>query len=331
MEKVKKKRNIKKIITLVVVTIVVLIGTTTAIIGNYLVDFALVNQPGKDVTPSAETNKPEDENSRIIDANKTSEDQLVEQWENEVNIDIVDITSSDGLKLVADQVVNTMDSHDWVILVHGYQANRQAMRGLASKYYEQGYNILMPDLRAHGDSEGEYIGMGWPDRLDLLQWIDHIIDMDDECSIVLHGISMGAATVMMTSGEVLPHNVKVIIEDCGYTSVWDIFSDELSALFGLPEFPVLYMADLVATIRVGYEFKQASALGQVKKSTVPMLFIHGSDDQFVFTEMIEPLYEACPTSKAKLIIDGAGHGEARLRDPQLYYDTVFEFIDSNMA
>ena len=321
-----KKRNIKKIIWITLSIVVILLGLTTAIIGNYLVDFALVNQPGKDVTPSAETNKADDENSAIIDANKAIEDQLIQQWENEVTIDTVDITSHDGLNLVADQILYP-DSHQWVILVHGYQADRTMMCGFATQYYDRGFNILMPDLRSHGDSEGEYIGMGWLDRLDLLQWIDHVISLDEDASIVLHGISMGAATVMMTSGETMPSNVKTIIEDCGYTSVWDIFSDELSALFGLPEFPVLYMADLVATLRVGYEFKQASALEQVKKSTVPMLFIHGSDDRFVFTDMLEPLYQACPNEKEKLLIEGAGHGEARLKDPNLYYDTVFEFID----
>lgn len=322
----KKKRNVKKTILIALSVVIVLLGVTTAVVGNYLVDFALVNQPGKNVTPSAETNKIEDENRIIIESNRTIEDQLIKQWEDEVTIDAVEISSTDGLNLVADQIVYP-DSHQWVILVHGYQADRTTMRGFATQYYEQGYNILMPDLRSHGDSEGDYIGMGWLDRLDLLLWIDHVISMDSSASIVLHGISMGAATVMMTSGETMPSNVKAIIEDCGYTSVWDIFSDELSALFGLPEFPVLYMADLVATLRVGYEFKQASSLEQIKKSTVPMLFIHGDDDQFVLTDMLEPLYQACPNEKEELLIEGAGHGEARLKDPDLYYDTVFKFID----
>ena len=321
-----KQRNIKKIIWISLAVIIVLLGVTTAIIGNYLVDFALVNQPGKDVTPSAETNKAGDENRAIIDANRAIEDQLVQQWETDVTIDTVSIASNDGLNLVADQVLYP-DSHQWVILVHGYQADRTTMRGFAAQYYDRGFNILMPDLRSHGDSEGEYIGMGWLDRMDLLLWIDHVVSMDQDARIVLHGISMGGATVMMTSGETMPSNVKAIIEDCGYTSVWDIFADELDALFGLPEFPVLYMADLVATLRVGYEFKAASSLEQVKKSTVPMLFIHGSDDRFVFTDMLEPLYQACASEKEKLLIEGAGHGEARLRDPKRYYDTVFEFID----
>ena len=84
---------------------------------------------------------------------------------------------------------------------------------------EMGFTVLMPGLRGHGESTGHYIGMGWHNRLDMLRWIDEIVRDDPEAEIVLFGISMGGATVMMTSGEALPPNVKVIVEDCGYTSV----------------------------------------------------------------------------------------------------------------
>ena len=88
---------------------------------------------------------------------------------------------------------------------------------------EQGWNVLLPDMRTHGESEGKYIGMGWLDRLDVLKWIDLIRERDEQAQIILHGVSMGGATVMMTSGEALPENVRAVIDDCGYTSVWDIF------------------------------------------------------------------------------------------------------------
>ena len=95
-------------------------------------------------------------------------------------------------------------------------------------------HAVAPDLRACGESEGDYVGMGWLDRKDVLQWIDYIIEQDPEAKIVVHGISMGAATTMMTAGESTPDNVKAFVEDCGYTSVWDIFSSELQLRFGLP-------------------------------------------------------------------------------------------------
>lgn len=203
------------------------------------------------------------------------------------------------------------------------------MRHIASAYGLAGWNVLTPDMRAHGESEGVYIGMGWLDRQDVLLWIDYIISLDPEAEIVLHGVSMGAATVMMTAGEDLPENVKGIVEDCGYTSVWDIFADELSALYRLPSFPILNVTEQVARVRAGYGFREASALEQVKKARVPILFIHGSEDNFVHTEMVYPLYDACPTAKDLLVVEGAGHGQAYSKDPELYLETVFAFLEEN--
>lgn len=111
---------------------------------------------------------------------------------------------------------------------------------------------------------------------------------------------------MMTAGEALPSQVKAIIEDCGYTSVYDMFKNQLDYRFGLPEFPFLATADIMTGIRAGYHFKEASAVEQLKKAAVPMMFIHGSNDTYVPTEMVYQVYEACPTEKELLIIEGSG-------------------------
>lgn len=124
-------------------------------------------------------------------------------------------------------------------------------------YSEEGYNVLIPYMRATGESEGEYIGMGWLDKDDLQCWINKIIEQNNNANIVLHGSSMGAATVLMASGDDLPSNVKAIIEDSGYTSVWDIFASEAKVRFGLPEFPVLNMFEIVANFRAKYDIKKS--------------------------------------------------------------------------
>ena len=77
---------------------------------------------------------------------------------------------------------------------------------------------------------------------------------------------------MMTAGETTPDAVKAFVEDCGYTSVWDVFSSELQLRFGLPEFPILYTASAVAKLQAGYSFTEASALQQVAHCEKPMLF-----------------------------------------------------------
>ncbi|EET58190.1 hypothetical protein BRYFOR_09865 [Marvinbryantia formatexigens DSM 14469] len=317
----KKKFWLKLLLILVVLAAAVLLFA-----GNYLVDFAIVREENveKDVAPPAEIS---DEAGNIMAENLAAINAQKEEWLAETAVEEVSITSEDGLLLKGDLFSGDEDSHRWLLAIHGYTGQRSDMQNIASFYGVQGYHVLTPDMRAHGESEGKYIGMGWLDRKDVLQWIDFILERDSQAEIILHGVSMGGATVMMVSGEELPENVKGIVEDCGYTSVWDIFADELAYLFHLPTFPVMDAANLVANIRAGYDFKEASAVKQVEKSSVPTVFIHGSEDNFVHTEMVYEVYEACTAPKELLVVEGAGHGQAYQMDPELYFSTVFDFLD----
>ena len=160
--------------------------------------------------------------------------------------------SGDGLNLFGDVFNTDTQSHKWLIAIHGYTGKREHMYSYARFYAEKGYNILTPDMRSHGDSEGKLIGMGWLDKEDVKLWIDYVLDIDPEAEIVLHRVSMGGATVMMTAGEDLPDNVKAVIDDCGYTSVWDEFTDEAKYLFNISQFPILYTASAITKLRAGY-------------------------------------------------------------------------------
>lgn len=241
------------------------------------------------------------------------------------------ITSHDKLKLHAFKILNKSNSNKWAILVHGYTGSCTDMGEYAIKFYDMGYNILIPDLRGHGVSDGKYIGMGWPDRLDMLKWIDLIMSISQESQIVLYGISMGGATVSMTSGEKLPKNVKAIISDCAYSCVWKQFSHQLKVLYSLPTFPIINLSSLVTKLKAGYNFKQASTLKQVSKSVTPMLFIHGDMDDFVPYSMMEELFNAAKCEKEKLSINGAGHARCASTDPETYWSSIFNFIDKYIA
>ena len=216
-------------------------------------------------------------------------------------------------------------------MVHGYTSEQSSIYDIARHYSDKGYNVLTPDLRAHGLSEGKYVGMGWLDRNDLLLWIDYLLRNYRNSEIILHGVSMGAATVMMASGEDLPTNVKLIVEDCGYTSVWDIFSFELNLRFNLSTFPVLNAASFITSVRAGYNYKEASSIDQIKKSVTPILFIHGNADEFVPVNMAYKLYDNANINKELIIVDGAGHAESRLADEELYYGSIFSFIDKYLS
>lgn len=215
------------------------------------------------------------------------------------------------------------------VLVHGYQDCNISMLHLAYMYHKQlGYNVLLPDLAAHGKSRGSHIGMGWRDAADVIAWTEVARQMfGDSCRIVLHGISMGAATVMNAGGsDRLPTAVVAIVEDCGYTSVWDEFAVELKAEYSLPEFPVLYASNALCRLRYGWDFKEASPLESVGRCRVPMLFVHGGDDTFVPTAMVYRLYAAHGGKKELLVVKGAGHAESYTTDPQLYTATVARFL-----
>jgi len=241
------------------------------------------------------------------------------------------LTSEDGLALKA-RYFPQEGSRRCVIICHGYGGNGAQMFGYAKQFYDLGFSVLVPDARAHGESEGEYYGMGWLERKDVLDWSDQLIAADSEVEIVLFGVSMGGATVMMTAGEELPEQIKCIVEDCGYTSVWDEFSLQLKSLFGAPDFPLMYTTDLVCRLRAGYGFQEASSVEQLKKAEVPMLFIHGAEDTFVPYSMLDQVYNACASAeKEKLTIPGAGHGVAASTDPDLYWSTVEAFVNKHLS
>lgn len=241
--------------------------------------------------------------------------------------------SFDGLKLHGLLIDRPWEKteHRWVICVHGYVECGKDLEYQAEKFYEKGFRVLLPDNRGHGKSQGSYVGMGWHDRLDILKWIRFLIERDPECRILLYGVSMGGAAVMMTAGEKLPANVELIIEDCGYTSAADEFAYEARYLFHLPYFPVVSAASLLCRKRAGYSFREASAVSQLKKADRPMLFIHGTRDRFVPFSMLEKVYQAAACPKEKLAVDGAAHAESCRVNPQLYWNTVFDFIGRWMS
>ena len=215
-------------------------------------------------------------------------------------------------------------SRKTALVIHGWRDCCIDFLYLARLYErELGYNVVMPDLHAHGLSEGDMIQMGWHDRKDVLHWLT-LFQTD---TMVVHGVSMGAATTMMLSAEEMPKGIKDIrfVEDCGYTSVWDEFSGELKNQFGLPEFPLMYATSLLCKLRNGWSFGEASAIAAVRKCPYPMLFIHGGNDTFVPTEMVYPLYDAKPSQKELWIGEGAEHAKSYLMHRDEYGDLIKKF------
>ena len=294
-------------------------------IGQYFVNYALSPASDSADRKVTETVSASDSTKEMIAQNKAAEKIKGDAFEAQTKS--AEITS-DKLQLKAKYKRNP-DSHLWVLLVHGYKSDNSALMSYGAAYDEKGYNTLLPDNRAHGESEGKYIGMGWLDKEDLKQWISWITEQDSQAEIVVHGVSMGGAATMMLSGE-NPDHVIAYVEDCGYTSVWDIFASELKKRFSLPPFPVLYFSTAVAKAEAGYSFGEASSMDEVKKCQKPMLFIHGGKDDFVPASMVYALFDQAECRKDLYIAEGAGHAESKDYDPSAYWNKVFTFIDINM-
>ena len=217
------------------------------------------------------------------------------------------------------------------VIVHGYKDAAAKFLHLARMYNRDlGYNVLMPDLHGHGLSEGEDIQMGWKDADDVLQWIgiaeSLFRDAAYESQLVVHGVSMGAATTMNVSAKELPGYVRAFVEDCGFTSVWDEFSLQLKEMFGLPAFPLMHCTSLLCRMKYGWSFRDASPLESVSRCDKPMLFIHGDRDTFVPFSMMQPLYDAKPEPKACWVAPGSDHARAYNDHPAEYTRVVRDFL-----
>lgn len=226
------------------------------------------------------------------------------------------------------------------LLVHGYADSHIGMLPLAKMYADMGFNIMLPDLHAHGLSEGDDIQMGWKEKEDVIRWIEVadtlFADSARRPRIVLHGVSMGAATVMNVAGGRFPGSVRCFVEDCGYTSVWDEFAHQLDEQFGLPPFPVLYAASALCKMRYGWSFGEASPVRSLAGKELPMFYIHGSSDDYVPSPMVFPLFNANPASPVKAdnslryndiwITPGCGHAKSFHDYPREYSARIRAFV-----
>ncbi len=242
------------------------------------------------------------------------------------------IVKDNGKRMHAWYLASPDSTGNTAVIVHGYKSNPIFMFQIGYLYnHDLHWNILLPDLTAHGQSDGNIIQMGWNDRHDVNRWIAVAHDIFHADTLLVHGISMGAATTMCVSGDDQERDyVRGFVEDCGYTSVWDEFSGELKNQFGLPSFPLLDITNSVCKLQYGWSFKEASPLEMVKKCHKPMLFIHGDSDTYVPTAMVHRLYEAKTGSKALWLAKGSEHADAYRDHHEEYTMKVKDFISKNI-
>ena len=223
---------------------------------------------------------------------------------------------------------NPAKAEGTAVVVHGYTDNHLVFLYLVKMYRDEfNYNVMVPDLQYHGYSEGRAAGLGWLDRLDVERWAALAHELWPNDFMVVHGVSMGAATVKMMSGDELPSYVRAFVEDCGYSSVWDQFAHNLKDSFHLPTFPVLNSASIVCKNRYGWGFKEASSVKQLAKCDRPMLFIHGDADDFVPFSHLQKNYDAKTHGYKEMWVGkGAVHANSYAKHPEEYTEHVRDFL-----
>ena len=218
-------------------------------------------------------------------------------------------------------------SNVYAISCHGFTGDPSQNSIYTKHFYEMGFNVILPYLRGHGKSEHEHCTMGWLDRLDIIDWISFIINKNPDAKIILHGASMGAATVMNATGENLPENVVCCIEDCGFTNLWEMYTAQIKSSTKIPAELILSFVNPAFKLKLGFDIKDNSPLNQVKKSKTPTLFIHSDKDTVVPFCMNYPLYAAAGCDKERLVVEGATHCAAGYLFPEIYWNKITEFIN----
>lgn len=250
-----------------------------------------------------------------------------DQWLKEHRVQDIYITSRDGLRLHG-LWVKADNAKGTVILAHGYRSTYLLDLSAALPFYHGlGLNILIPEQRAHGKSEGRFITFGVKESADMQQWIEYHNANNGEIPVLLAGVSMGASSMLYLADKDLPTNVRGIIADCGFNSPKDIISEVFHRVIHLPAVPTIWVTELLARMFADFSLYEKDSRKILANSRLPVLLVHGTEDGFVPCEMSRAGFASCREPKHLLIVEGADHGVSFLKDTDGYTNAVKNFIE----
>ena len=243
----------------------------------------------------------------------------------ELPFDEISIVSDDGLTLRADMLRGS-GTGKTVIFFHGYKSEPACDFAAMYDFYKSlGCDLIYVHMRAHGKSDGTYIGFGALDRYDVVQWANKAAELFPDNDIYLHGMSMGAASVLQSMDLELNENVRGVIADCGYSDLNTVFRNLVGQLYHLPAMFV-DVFEYVNLLKAGYGFREASSVRSVSVARVPLVYICGDCDRYVPKDMALEIFNACKSEKKLLLVPGAGHAASYMCAKDEYEALVREFI-----
>lgn len=243
----------------------------------------------------------------------------------ELPFDEISIVSDDGLTLRADMLRGS-GTGKTVIFFHGYKSEPACDFAAMYDFYKTlGCDLIYVHMRAHGKSDGTYIGFGALDRYDVVQWANKAAELFPDNDIYLHGMSMGAASILQSMDLELNENVRGVIADCGYSDLNTVFRNLVGQLYHLPAMFV-DVFEYVNLLKAGYGFREASSVRSVSVARVPLVYICGDCDRYVPKDMALEIFNACKSEKKLLLVPGAGHAASYMCAKDEYEALVREFI-----
>ena len=248
----------------------------------------------------------------------------------ELPFESADIISFDGLRLHADVLRGEPGTKVTMIFCHGYKSEAAFDFAAMYDFYRSlGYNLVYLNMRAHGKSGGKYIGFGVLDRFDVQSWAKKVAELFPDTSIFLHGMSMGAASILQSADLELDPAVCGIIADCGFSSTNEVFRNLVGGLYHLPATPFVDIFEAVNRMTAGYGFTDADSVRSMEKSRLPLAYICGDCDRYVPLDMAMRIYNACVQDKVLLIAEGAGHAASFMTENEKYRNLITEFINTH--
>ena len=238
----------------------------------------------------------------------------------------VEISAQDGTPLVGHWVC-PQNAKRIIVAMHGWRSTwSQDFGAIAPFWFDNDCAVLFAEQRGQGNSGGEYMGFGLLERYDCLDWINWVNERTEaKLPIYLGGVSMGATTILMTAGFDLPENVKGIVADCAFTSPHAIWKHVVENNFKLPFGLYSRTARDICEKRIQVPSDSYSTVEALSNCEIPVLFIHGTDDNFVPIEMTYENYKACVSEKRLFVVPGAEHGMSYLVDKNGYETAVKQF------
>lgn len=290
---------------------------------NYLVKVALDREQPKPVGDKAKAQLMGSEKIGELMKQAEEEAQKLEQ----AGCRQVEITAQDGITLIG-HLHTCENAKRTIIAMHGWRSSWSRDFGLIADFWHgSDCNVLYAEQRGQGGSGGDYMGFGMLERYDCLAWINWINENGyADIPIYLCGVSMGAATVLMTAGFALPQNVCGIVADCAFISAQSIWKHVMQNNIHLAYSGVRStVIDDLCKKKIQVGPNEYSTLDAMKVCSVPVLFIHGTDDHFVPVEMTYENYKACTAEKRLFVVPGADHGMSYYVNPEEYKSIVKKF------